>query len=273
MPTITGPTFGVTGLPENQVRKMMRADFQASKFEEIIETKGYRLVWSRACVCPCTPVNDQTQQPDPNCVLCKGAAWIYFGPSNYVLDTANIGALDDVQKALADTSKSAIIRGIMEGISAKRDLPSEKLGPWKFGDTSLTVRPENRLGFYDRITNLDSEIIYSEVITAGDPAVPLAARYLITGVNLLRSFSTVYTSADYELAAGKIVWKTGRAPAQGTRLAIHYLMHPTWLVCEHPKATRDTYEDIKKKAGATSTPFGDLKRLPVKAVLRYEFLL
>ena len=70
MPTLTMPQAGVTGLPEGTKEEGQRVDFRPDQFDLTIETKGYRIAWSRAAQCPCKPINAQTEQPDPNCAIC-----------------------------------------------------------------------------------------------------------------------------------------------------------------------------------------------------------
>lgn len=272
MPTLT-PTYGTVGLLEGQKEAGQRVDFKPDKFVLAIETKGYRLAWSRACLCPCASVNDQTEQPDPNCELCEGVGFLYFGNGEAVVEDT-VGELDDVQKAILARDDGMVIRGIMTRMDSKME-PYGEIGRWKFGTSYVTVRSENKLGYYDRLVNLDSETTYSEMVTAGDPDELLDLRYLATGVNLLRSEDQVYTpTVDYDLVAGKVRWlNTAGAtqPDSGTKLAVHYLMHPTWVVIEYPHMIRTT--PVKFKSATPITPQGNPEALPVQAMVKYEFLL
>jgi hypothetical protein len=266
-PIITMPTVPQLGIPTGMKEAGQRVDFRPDQFDLMIETKGYLLAWIRACVCPCTPVVSQTEQPDPNCDLCHGQGWFYFG-GNTTQDFSD-WELTDLQKNIIADNNAMVIRGIITGISASQD-PVDKLGNWVSGTMMLTVRHQNKLGYYDKIIALDSEIAYSEVIEA-DGTNYLSARYLMTGINQLRSESTIYTAdADYRLlGSGRIEWLI-TAPTSGTRLAIHYLCNPTWLVIEHPHIIRTTSR--KFKTTAPKTPQGDPRSLPIQALMRYDFL-
>ena len=81
-PVITMPDYPELGIPEGVKQIGQRIDFKPTQFDLAIETKGYLLLWERSTQCPCTPVTTQTEQPDPNCSLCKGSGWIYFGAPN-----------------------------------------------------------------------------------------------------------------------------------------------------------------------------------------------
>ena len=260
----------VTGLSTAQTSKELRVDFVPDRFVGIIEIKGYRLAWQRAALCPCLPINDQTAQPDPNCTTCKGIGWLYFKPSNFVVDTTKIGDLDDIQTILANRSDTVVIRGVMSGLM-NRGEPYDKLGHWASGASQVTVRYENKIGYYDRITNLDSLIVFSETVTIGtDRQANIKPRYPIVEVNLIRSLTTEYTALDLDVVDGDIVWKANKAPAAGSRLVLHYNCHPTWLIIEHPHAIRSTF--TAKKLKSPPTPVGAFQELPIQALVRYEFL-
>lgn len=264
MPTIEMPNVPVLGVPEGEKQAGQRVDFKPKKFDLLIETKGYLLAWERATVCPCAPVSPQTEQPDPNCPLCGGSGWFYF-----TSEQSNVSeyVLDEVQTELA--SGKMLIRGVITSI-ANMPNPLDKMGNWVAGTMNLTVRPENKLGYWDRIVALDSQIVFSEILDADGTDVT-ETRYLVTGMNMLRSSTTLYKlGTDFALDKGKISWYAGKAPGSGERLAIHYLCHPTWLVTEHPHAARTT--SVLFKTPSPKTPTGDPRDLPVQALVKYEFL-
>jgi hypothetical protein len=262
-------TSGVHGPP---TKAKPRVDFRVDDFTTLIETKGYRVAWSRGALCPCTPINDQTQQSDPNCSLCRGSGWLWFAPAQATVNTLLVGELDPVQLRIVNDN-AAVIRAIQTGIG-KKWTQYDPIGSRLEGTMQGTVRHENKLGYHDRITNLDSTIVYQEILDALNPAdtLVLETRYPIVQVNLLRSATTVYVApTDFSInASGDILWVDGKAPVVGTRLVCHYLCHPTWLVVEHPHAVRLT--QITRKVKKPVTPVGNPTNLPIQAVLKYEFL-
>lgn len=267
---VTMPDVPAHGLDEKSFG--IRFDLEARKFTQAIEERGYRLAWSRAASCPCAPVNSQTDQVDPNCTLCKGRGQTYFAPKGYTVPDAEVGALSDIQRTsiLDPFYPGVVIKGIMSDLSVDKR-PNDQLGNWVEGTASLTVRPENRLGYWDRIVSLDSTIVFTETIEAGLASALLPATYPILGVNLVRTKEKVYYGdADFTLQNGKIKWLAGKAPTKGARLAIHYLTFPVWLVVQHPKGSRETI--TKKKVDNPQTPLGNITSLPIRAVVKYEFL-
>jgi len=260
---------GAIGLPVG-IKDLVRADFRNDMWIRAIESKGYRIAWAQTAQCPCKSVADQTDQADPNCTLCKGSSWIFFRPVGAVVNPKIVGPLTPVQQRVVNDN-AAIVHGIMTSLGNSKK-PWEQTGPRLEGTANVTLRAENKIGFYDRITVLDALIVYSQLLKAGLPTQPLVTRYPIVSVNLLRSKSTVYAEGvDYDLVVGDIVWKTGKAPVKDTPIVCHFLCHPTYRVMEHPHSTRLTLTKFKIKQPLT--PQGEPEDLPVQGLLKYEFLL
>jgi hypothetical protein len=201
--------------------------------------------------------------------LCGGDGWFYFG-GNAPQTASDIGDLDEIQNAIIDDNNAMVIRGIMTSVQNQFN-PWDKMGNWMSGSSQVTVRHENKLGYFDKLTGLDVNIAYAEILDEYTGGETLDTRYLVTGVNLIRSPSQVYQAdVDYKIVRGVITWLSGKEPASGTRLAVHYLCHPTWLVTEHPHAGR--VSSIKFKTPNPKTPRGDPVQLPVQAIVRYDFI-
>lgn len=265
MPTLAKDS-GIVGLPAGVKEAGRRVDFRPDDFTLAIETKGYRIAWARASYCPCQPVNAQTEQPDPECTLCGGEGWLLFAPANAY--TAAVGELDATQKALIGSTYGVVL-GIMSSFVAEQkpyDVVQQRLE----GTVNLTVRPENRLGYYDRIINLDTTITFSQIVEA-DGSDLLVARYPIVDVNLIRTVSKVYArNTDFQLEAGNLRWLTA-PPTVDELVSLHYYTYPHWRIVNHPHATRATIR--KFKTSRPASPAGDPIDLPIQAVCKYEFLL
>jgi len=265
----------ITGVPRGVAADKARVDFRVSEFDKAIVTKGYQLAWSRAGVCPCRN-NPQTDQPDINCDLCKGQGRFFFLPEvgleNY--DTDGHGNLIE----LTEDKTGLIIMGIMT--SAVQDPQIfEKFGEWVFGTMKLTVQPENKLGFRDRIIAISSTMPWSQLITCdGQQEINITGgykreglRYPVVDVILLRSVDTIYRlNIDFECTPeGKLRWLT-TPPDADTMLSLTYTIHPVWQIVEHPHSVRDTQVSAKKQAASKRDQF---TRLPVQALCTLDFLL
>jgi hypothetical protein len=258
-----GPAFG---LPENM--RGMRNDLKPDEIAVFIETKGVLLGWERAGVCPC--IKQESQQHDPSCKLCRGTGWFYFRPPDYETPDGVEDLIDSTAKLLLSTGSYSVIKGLIQGVS-KQVMPYSTPGRWDMGDTMITVRHQNKLGFRDRLTCLDTTIVFAETrlttISSADFQTNFVhTRYRVVAVNVLRTIDKVFTEEDFKILDGVIHFRPGKAPPPGTRVAIHYLCHPTYVVTNHPHALRAS--QVKRKGKEPETV-----ELPVQGFCKYEFLV
>jgi hypothetical protein len=191
---------------------------------------------------------------------------MYYAPTEPV-STVTSGELSEHQQLLIDKYKAGVIRGVMSG-AVQKNTPYDPVVSRIEGTMSLTVRPENALGYYDRIIHLDALVVFSQLLKmgAGDT---LSTKQPIAAVNLLRSVDTIYElELDFSIEAGAIKWATDKVPAEGESIAISYLANPVWLVVDRPNAFRSTL--VKYKTADPETPQGDARALPIKATIQYE---
>jgi hypothetical protein len=279
---MSSPIFGpevedaTLGLPPNT--KILKADFYNSLLLGLVETKGTRLAWSRAAVCPCQSIDGQTQAPDPNCPLCKlTPGFIYFRPEEYAVDAVTeIGKIDDVQKFLIERplSPGVVIRGLITSV-ARSETAYDRLGDWVFGAFNITVRPTNKIGYFDRITCLDSEMIYSQIVHITEKTGPIELRFPATKVSFCRTTDQLFLQdADFTLdEQGRLVFEKGRRPPFKARLSVHYHHHPQFIVQEHVNAFRESIQRSKVSDADRQTPIGNIQHLPIRAMAKLEFLL
>jgi hypothetical protein len=271
-PTVVAPPFGILGLDAGTKEAGQRADFRVDALRLNVTSHGYRLAWTRAAVCPCVPLNSQTQQAAPDCDLCSGAGFFYFGPPKPQVST-QIGALSDVQASVLKNTNAFVIRGIMTNLSRSVAM-YEKNGTFVDGRSAITVLPENRLGYLDRLVNLDGIAVYTEKLQMGDPELPMKTHYPISGgVNFLADATKRYVpGGDFTVTEGKVVWfSAANGPAVGTPLTIHYNYMPTWLCVTQPHVVRS--QNIKAKQLNPQTPEGNSTELVLQAEVMLEHLV
>ena len=138
----------VLGIPVGEKQTGQRVDFKPSKFDLLIETKGYLLAWTRAAICACRSDVPQSDQPDPNCSLCDGSGWTYFGPAT-PQDLSEY-TFTDLQQSILTASGAMVIRGVITNITNKQD-QLNNISNWVEGSMRCTVRPENKIGYHDRL--------------------------------------------------------------------------------------------------------------------------
>lgn len=266
--------FNVYPAAGSTTPKFARVDFRttsdtATEFEELIETKCPRLGWARATICSCKGFSDQTDQTDPDCPACNALGWRFFRPKEYVVDEDTLGPLDALQAAILEKAKAVVIRGLTTGIGVQPDI-FQTLGKWALGSTLLTVRPNNRVGYFDRIIQLDVVEPFSEVIDTDGSSV-IQTRYPVHSLNFIASLAAEFGDDEITLFDdGTLGWKAGSIPEAGTRITIHYMHHPVWVVMEFVNANRTSL--VKFKKNVVETPAGDTQHLPVRVMLRREYL-
>jgi hypothetical protein len=175
-----------------------------------------------------------------------------------------------------DKDGAAVIRGTI--LSVGRNVEAyDKLGPWVFGSAVVTVRHPNKIGYWDRMVNLDAEVNFTETVDIGtDLSLPVPLRYPATGVNIVMDHEgkRFEQGEDFNVnSAGQLEWVPGFEPAASSRISAHYLTHPCWLVWEHPHAFREASIKFKKGTNELVTPLGDPQPLPIHALMRLEYLV
>jgi len=270
-PTIT------TGLPP-AIKARPRSDFKPSEFDIAIQTKGYDLWWSRYAPCPCLN-NDQTEQPSILCKLCKGDGFYAFLPDPAVAAGKTVDQYGNPIE-VHPNGKAVKVRGIMTSLTQDVQV-FEKFGEWVFGTARLTTQAGNRLGYRDRVTAVESEMVWSERIEYdGGNTIRVTGernrkglRYPCVRVHDLRSVETAYRQGlDFvRTPEGEIMWldSASARPAANTRLTIHGTVHPTWVVMDHV----NTYRDTKLEGGTGSVNKQKFETLPTQAVVKLDFLV
>jgi len=260
----------IVGKPGGIGSKFLRVDYRpGTVFDSLIETKTARIAWARATICPCRGFNSKTEQLDPGCPSCNGLGWAYFRPAKYVVDPDTLGVLSDEQKAVVEKANAVVVRGAMSSLETDPDM-FRALGNWVFGSARLTLRGENKPGYYDRVISIDESAVYSEVIASGGPT--LRTKYPVVSLNRLATLTTAFTDKDVELVAGVITWKAGKEPASGTLITANYNCHPVWVVQSHVHVIRSSLAEFKMPKSKLQTPMGNLLILPVQVLVRLEHL-
>jgi hypothetical protein len=221
---------------------LARVDFNPQDFEDIILQKGYRILWEKVMRCPC--LDPTTGRAVQGCPRCDSRGKFYYASS-------------EIKGIITRQDKEAQIGDIM--------------GVLEPGDAFLTTSATNKLSMFDRITNLDSTVVYDEILVHDDkegdwlrfvPTVVDVAAYQTTRTSDL---TFLVKDTDYTVANdGKLSWLTTNKPAHGQGVTFRYQYHPVWTVLDTPNYVRDTF--VKLVGGDTNT------QLPVRVHIRLEQL-
>lgn len=118
-------TPNLTGAPNIEFRK--------NDFEAAIWTKGCPILHEKALVCPCKSINSGQQS---NCKNCGGTGWVFYNP----------------------TKTRAILH------SMNMETQYKEWSQENRGTVNISIRDVDRLSYMDRLSVLDGEAIFGEVI-------------------------------------------------------------------------------------------------------------
>ena len=252
--TATAPDPYATEPPVRQGKiidtRRARADWRQEEFQRAILQHGHFLVWYKALICPCQ--NLTTNQAEINCVKCDGSGFFFTDPLQ--------------------------IRGIMTSMERNQRI-FEKFGAWVEGTSNLTVEPQYRVHYGDRIEMIDAVMPHSELFTKNErrgarsvlPAHTDSVRYRITRLSTL----LWQNDADETIALeqgnhfevtpeGWIHWldEGQKLVPDGATLSVLFEYHPTYLVVSHPHATRmEVLEHMLPEKRAFAPPTQSMVKL------------
>lgn len=247
-----------------------RPHLPASPLIALLEAGSPRFAWQRTARCPCISINGETFNADPDCPKCLGAGDYAYQPVEEDSAVVDRGTLDASQLALL--VGAACIKGSLSG-GMRNDTFTDQFGHWLSGRALITVRPENILGYHDRLVCLDSEIAYEEPVKVDPDTVggaTIVTRYPPTRVIRVESVETLYVEdADYELVDGVLRWRTILPDPLPPKVMVAYLCRPTYVVDAFPHAVRITQ---LWRGAASVMPTGTPEPLVLQTVVRLEFV-
>jgi len=267
-----------------------RADFDTEQFRKEMYQHGLRVQWEQVVECPCkrSAAGDLLVSGDgmldiletagekgttfenrQECPACYGRGYLYHSPQDILAICTRVASTPDAWK---------------------------EWGEWARGALFLTTLPEHLVGYQDRITLIDSVLVYRETLRRTGAIdklrYPIKTRTLDTGSALDAtesdpiSVGVLYVikadedggvdpvtdvltqDVDYSLTeAGTVEWlEDGSPPDVGAYFSITYYAAPRFVVVDIPHAFRDTWIGTK-----TDQPY--FAPLPVNAMCRLEHLV
>lgn len=111
-----------------------QANWDRKKFDDLISDKGYQCIIERALRCPCR--NSPTGQAMSDCMNCSGTGWFFI-----------------------DKQKTTVVCQAMSH-RTKYEVWTEA----NMGIVNISTRPQDKLGFMDRVSLLDLESWFTQVL-------------------------------------------------------------------------------------------------------------
>jgi hypothetical protein len=274
-----------------QPRKLgPRTDFPSRDLRQNIFKYGMRVKWEMVTVCPCERKNLDslsiefgTREKPIGCPL-KDFDSAVCGGNGYIYHSSQ-----EIQAIVHDGSK---------------DPDRWKIwGEHAAGNVSITTLPEHLPSFLDRLTLLDTVMVYRERRERKKDLIeslryPVVTRSMTLGSDedptepVLSKFGVLYAikaSSDGRIVLddnklplelkndedfvvtedGKIDWtlgmSSGRAPSPGEYYSMQYFIHPVYVVRSMPYQFRDSVHKVKQVNQ-------ELVNLPTKVMAWLEFL-
>lgn len=223
---------------------LTRVDFLGTDFTDLITQKGYSVLIENNIKCPC--VDPDTLRTVPDCVGCDGRGNYYYTSYN---------------------TKGMISR--MNKESQKGD-PIGLLEP---GYAYITLPQGSQLTMNDRVTNLDSTVIYSEVMLHSDvdqTRYNSVGRIVFAGIQAskLAPLQPLVQDVDFTIGHNGILSYSPALAAQlssGQGISIRYYCNPVWIVKDNGNFIRDTFVTFQQ-------PSDLFTNLPVRALMKLEFM-
>lgn len=235
----------VTPTPAPVGKDSPQANLIKGKFDTLIWQQGYDVIKESAIKCPCKSENTNQQS---NCKNCGGVGWIFL-----------------------NAKKTKMIMHSMN-LNTKFKEWSEQ----NMGTASISCLAEDELSFMDRITTLDGNAIFSEVlfVRERDDVYFFNTIYNIKEVLYIGLFIStgevlkpLIYGTDFTYSENKIIFLTASeyidplVTEQDISIALRYKHAPQFHVIDIPRETVATFNKINgDEEGAFNLPIHAIGR-------------
>lgn len=215
----------------------LRLDFDKDQFDNLIETKGYPVIWERAVPCPCA---NPGLSPQSNCKNCAGAGWVFINPTE--------------------------IKGIITSIN--KDTKYKEWSEERVGTFAITVNSKHRLNFMDRLTVIGSRTSHSETLKVKKVQSKQFIRTIYPAVevidifkfqNVFEKLKLLNFQEDYVLEGTQVIFLKG--VDYNDNVTVTYLHELQYHVL-------DLNHDVRNTVTLDNSSREQIKELPISAVAR-----
>lgn len=215
--------------------------FNKNDFEEAIWNRGYEVILESAIPCPCR--SKENGAPLASCQNCGGSGWVLFNPvqTRVVLQSLNLNT---------------------------------KYKEWSrenIGTTSVTCKSENKLDYMSRITVVDSDSMYSQVLYPYTYNNVLFAFTIYDIVNIEEIFMfqgenqplLKLAPSNYSYDGNKIIFNDQYLSVENFTVSVRYHHRLQYHVLDLVHNVRNNYT-----ANTETKGYDQLQVLPINAVAR-----
>lgn len=222
--------------------------FAKNDFDEAVFGQGYEIHLERALNCPCR--NKSSNNPLSNCKNCGGVGWVF------------------IDKTLT--------RSVIQSMNRQ-----EKYKTWSqdgVGTVSVSLRDDNEIAFMDRITILDLQSHYSEVVRPNLTNGRYVARMIYNPIEVEDAF--MFQSFDqklYPLKVGthftieenRIILSSSLTNVSEPSITIRYKHHPQYHIIDITREQVSNRNSLAEQCEPNEpTAKRKIGELPIHAVAR-----
>lgn len=223
-------------LNEWTLKNFARVDFYANEFDRAIYQKGANALWEKASLCSC--LDKSTRQPDFTCLACRGKGYLYFDPQK--------------------------IRAVVSSISGDKN--QSPIGILDVGTTLMTTASGDHVGFRDRLTFVDFETPYSQVLEYDSSGTKL--KYACVELVAAHVVGKRVPDDKITLSDDKRILTIDESfgLTDGEQFSVLYRIQPTYIVIDIPHELRGSFVKF-------GNPDEEWKVLPRQFMIKREDLL
>ena len=220
-----------------------RTDFELNEFEKIIVQKGRKVLFSKALQCPCKSRSTNQQS---NCKNCGGSGWVFVNERETRMIVSGVAIVNEY-KPWSEESRGVI---------------------------NISCSDDEQLTFMDKITLVDANAIYQEVLFfrkvnsqwfafSSYPIKKLLYGGLFVSVN-----SSLQRVTESQLQFGpknvvKIIDGSlidSQATDDSVSLSVRYYHSPIYYVAEMKRETMQSFKYENEKETIQNLPLSALAR-------------
>lgn len=214
--------------------------FEPARFEKLIWAKGYEAYIDEALRCPC--INAQTGQGLPSCKNCLGLGWFF-----------------------ANRKQTRIAS---QGMNYEKR--QEQWTEMNKGMARITTRGVDRLAFMDKITLIELEAYFSEIIRPTQENSVLRAFPVYSPLEVLAIYQydgtdkplKVVPDTDYVLKDNYISFVEKYKKINDLSFSIRYVHNPVYHVIDMNR------ELMKVRVKGCTLPTEEMKQMPISVMAK-----
>jgi hypothetical protein len=215
-----------------------RVDFNQNSFDSLLKTKGRRIIWEKAIICPCREIT--TGSALSTCKNCGSTGWVFINPKNINILIHSLGIKND----FSNWSEEA--RGTINCSSPnENDITSMD---------KLTI--VDAISYFDENLQIHSQNNQNFVFLSYEPKqIQYCALFESDSLPLRR----LNLGTDYTIVKNKLIVSNTYSIVD-LKVSIRYSHAPVYHVLEMQRESMETFANIGNGEVLLNMPFSFLAK-------------